>query len=355
MNLKKFEDTVKEYESISDKINLFLGMVKAMRGQPRTEENRNLLQNYQSSLTSLKARENEIEKELVQISNRRSDIYPIFSPPKTYGDVNNFDVKRVECIPIFSPNDKSTRLSHTWYVLKQSAQAEGWSKQTMKDVLFTRLKGEAIDYFLRYQNSDLDDIIQILGRRFEHHLKRSDFELELHRFQKAHPNEPLLKTIERLKYIIFSLYSDRSKDEQKILEREILRSKLRKIVPPEVWRNTIQKEKLKMELGESFDFLHEIQLQNKTYQESREDVLDLSAGLHAMSLKRPAPDSESGPPPAKKPNSPGVSPASSFTDLDKFGKQGHHSSDRQNQRASRDRQRSRFGNSQYLCLLKCHS
>ena len=140
-----------------------------------------------------------------------------------------------------------------------------------------------------------------MAKRFEPHLQKSDWEKELRNFQRQ-ANETLTKCIARLKFIIESLHADRPKHEREILEHEILRDKLRKLVPSSVWRSVSQIEKIRLETAEPFCLTTELELLEKSYQDSKVDE-DLTAGLHAMLGKRSGPPMESQVPP-KRSNSP---------------------------------------------------
>ena len=96
-------------------------------------------------------------------------------------------------------------------------------------VLFTRSKGITLEYFIKYENKSLDEIIMILGKRFENHLKKSYFEKSLKNFKRLQ-NESLLNCISRLEYLLSSLFCDKSETERKLLMKEFMRTELKKLV-----------------------------------------------------------------------------------------------------------------------------
>lgn len=284
LNIKRFNTVLKEYRNnrtIVASIKLQLESLKSIKKTPQIEI---VLKELEEELVYQKNLENQLELELEKISSRRSDIYPAFTMPDRYGRKGTYEYRRIEGIPIFNPNDKNTRLSHTWAQLKILAKApeNDWSKECMKSVLYNRLKGEAVDYFYEYRDSPLEDLIVILAKRFETHKKKSDFEEEFERFSRA-PKESLLACITRLQYIVRRMLCDNTDAEKRVMEKQFLRVKLKKLVPKTVWQQTISNENTRLEMGDTFDLIHEIQIAEKAYLESHgNSELDLITSLQAM-------------------------------------------------------------------------
>jgi hypothetical protein len=284
LNQKKFSEILREYhnnQTIVLSIRLQLESLKVAHKTPQIEK---VLKELELELKYQKDQENELEQELQKISSRRSDIYPAFTMPKRYGRKGTYEYERIEGIPIFNPDDKNTRLSHTWALIKSMALApeNDWSKECIKTVLYNRLKGEAVDYFIEYKDSPLEDLIIILSKRFEVHRKKSDFEDEFERFQKS-PKETLLACITRLQYIIRRMLCDNTTEEKRIMEKQFLRVKLKKLVPKTVWHQTLGLENTRLETGDNFDLVHEIQIAEKSYNESLgNDLNSLTTSLQLL-------------------------------------------------------------------------
>ena len=112
------------------------------------------------------------------------------------------------------------------------------------------------------------------------------------------------------KFIISSLHRDRPKHEKDILEKEILRSKLRKLIEKDTWRSVMQLEKVRLETGDQFDLITELELFEKSDNDCKLDD-DISTQLHATVLgKRPGSPIEREIP-YKRPNSPNAANTSS--------------------------------------------
>ena len=284
LNIKRFNEVLKEYRNnrtIVASIKLQLESLKSIKKTPQIEI---VLKELEEELIYQKKLENQLELELEKISSRRSDIYPAFTMPDRYGRKGTYEYRRIEGIPIFNPNDKNTRLSHTWAQLKilASAPENDWSKECMKSVLYNRLKGEAVDYFYEYRDFPLEELIAILGKRFETHKKKSDFEDEFEKFSRV-PKETLLACITRLQYIVRRMLCDNTDAEKQIMEKQFLRVKLKKLVPKPVWQQTLSLENTRLETGDTFDLIHEIQIAEKAYLESHgNSELDLITSLQAM-------------------------------------------------------------------------
>ena len=90
---------------------------------------------------------------------------PFYEPIGSFGTVDNFKYEQIEHLPIFDSSKKSSRFDHLWHTLKKLAKANNWSEDCVKDVLFSRLRGEICDYFLRYTHHGLDELVNILGKR----------------------------------------------------------------------------------------------------------------------------------------------------------------------------------------------
>ena len=298
LNIKQFNKVLKEYRNnrtIVASIKLQLESLKSIKKTPEIEI---VLKELEEELIYQKNLENQLELELEKISSRRSDIYPAFTMPDRYGRKGTYDYRRIEGIPTFNPNDKNTRLSHTWAQLKIAAAApeNDWSKECMKSVLYNRLKGEAVDYFYEYRDFPLEELIVILGKRFETHKKKSDFEEEFEKFSRT-PKETLLACITRLQYIVRRMLCDNTDAEKLIMEKQFLRVKLKKLVPKPVWQQTLSLENTRLETGNTFDLIHEIQIAEKAYLESHgNSELDLITSLQAMYTT----DTKKGP--SQKPN-----------------------------------------------------
>ena len=284
LNKKKFEQVNREYRTNQTIVASIKLQLESLKNVKRTSQIETVLKELEFELTYQKDLENKLELELQKISSRRSDIYPAFTMPERYGRKGTYDYRRIEGIPMFSPADKHTRLSHTWEMIKINALApeNDWSKECMKSILHNRLKGEAIDYYMEYKDYPLEDLIVILGKRFEQHKKKSDFEDDFEKFARS-PKESLLTCITRLEYIIRRMLCDNTPSEKLVMEKQFLRVKLKKLVPKQVWQSIISLENTRLELGESFDLVHEIQVAEKAYLESHgTSDLDLITSLQAM-------------------------------------------------------------------------
>lgn len=284
LNQKRFSEILREYhnnQTIVLSMRLQMESLKVVRKTPQIEK---VLKELEFEFKYQKELENKLELELQKISSRRSDIYPTLTMPKQYGCKGTYDCECIEGIPVFNPSDKNASLSHTWALLKSMALApeNDWSKACMKAVLFNRLKGEAIDYFLEYKSSPLEDILNILAKRFETHKKKSDFEGEFENFQRL-PKETLLACITRLQYIIRRMLSDNTTEEKHVMEKQFLRVKLKKLVPKVVWQQTLSLENTRLETGDSFDLVHEIQMAEKSYNDSHgNDLNSLTTSLQVL-------------------------------------------------------------------------
>ena len=284
LNQKKFSETLREYHNNQTIMLSIKLQMESLKNVQKTPQLAKVMKEIELELEYQKELEIKLESELQTISSRRSDIYPVFTMPKQYGRKGSYEYERIQGIPTFDPDDKNTRLSHTWELIKSMASApeNDWSKACMKSVLYNRLKGKAIDYFYEYRDSPLDELIQILGKRFETHETKADFENQYEKFSRS-PKETLLACITRLQYIIRRMSCDYTTEEKRVIEKQFLRAKLRKIVPKLVWQQTLSIENTRLETGESFDLIHEIQIAEKSYDESHDkDLNSLNTSLQKL-------------------------------------------------------------------------
>ena len=284
LNQKKFSETLREYHNNQTILISIRLQVESLRYAQKTPQIAKVMKEVELEFKYQKEQEVELELELQKISTRRSDIYPAFTMPNKYGSKGSYEYERIQGIPIFDPADKNTRLSHTWAQLKilASAPENDWSKECMKSVLYNRLKGEAVDYFYEYRDFPLEELIVILSKRFETHEKKADFEEQFESFERS-PKESLLSCITRLQYIVRRMLCDNTTMEKHVLEKQFLRVKLKKIIPKLVWQNIITLENTRLETGESFDLVHEIQIAEKCYDESfGKDLNSLNTSLQKL-------------------------------------------------------------------------
>ena len=114
------------------------------------------------------------------------------------------------------------------------------------------------------------------------HLKKADFEKQFEGFERS-PKESLLSCITRLQYIIRCMLCDNTDAEKHVMEKQFLPVKLKKIIPKLVWQNIITLENTRLETGESFDLVHEIQIAEKSYDESfGKDLNSLNTSLQKL-------------------------------------------------------------------------
>ena len=284
LNQKRFSKILREYHNNQTILLSIRLQVESLRYAQKTPQIAKVMKEVELEFKYQKEQEVELELELQKISTRRSDIYPAFTMPKRYGSKGSYKYERIQGIPIFDPADKNTRLSHTWAQLKilASAPENDWSKEGMKSVLYNRLKGEAVDYFYEYRDFPLEELIVILSKRFETHEKKADFEEQFESFERS-PKESLLSCITRLQYIVRRMLCDNTTMEKHVMEKQFLRVKLKKIIPKLVWQNIITLENTRLETGESFDLVHEIQIAEKSYDESfGKDLNSLNTSLQKL-------------------------------------------------------------------------
>ena len=284
LNQKRFSEILREYHNNQTILLSIRLQVESLRYAQKTPQIAKVMKEVELEFKYQKEQEVELQLELQKISTRRSDIYPAFTMPKKYGSKGSYEYERIQGIPIFDPADKNTRLSHTWAQLKilASAPENDWSKEGMKSVLYNRLKGEAVDYFYEYQEFPLEELIVILSKRFETHEKKADFEEQFESFERS-PKESLLSCITRLQYIVRRMLCDSTTMEKHVMEKQFLRIKLKKIIPKLVWQNVITLENTRLETGESFDLVHEIQIAEKSYDESfGKDLNSLNTSLQKL-------------------------------------------------------------------------
>ena len=267
--IKTFENTERHYRSICNKISYQKDRLAALDPKPTAEQIKLEAEWLIENLKHLYIKKSILQKELQNIASRTSDtIIPVFSMPENFGSVDIYELENIKGIPIFDPKQNSCRLSRTWYMLKKFAKSNKWSKSCLKNALSACLRGKAAEFYLTHQNRELGELIVILGNKFENHIRKSDFESKLNKFKKL-PKESLLKAISRLQYIINCLYCDLPVHEQKFLEEYFLREKLRKMVHNEVWESTILLQKLHENDEQTFDFVLNVQLQDKKYPKSK--------------------------------------------------------------------------------------
>jgi hypothetical protein len=267
--IKIFENTESHYRSICTWICFQEERLVALDSKPIAEQIKLGAEWLNENLKHLYSQKSILQKELETIASRTSDtIIPVFSMPENFGTVDVYECEHIKGIPIFDPNQNSCRLSRTWYMMKKFAKSNKWSKSCLKNVLSACLRGKAAEFYFSYQNRDLEELINILGKKFENHIRKSDFESKLNKFRML-PKESLLKAISRLQYIINCLYCDLPVHEQKFLEEYFLKEKLRKMVHNDVWESTILLQKLHEKDGQTFDFVLNIQLQDKKYPKSK--------------------------------------------------------------------------------------
>lgn len=267
--IKIFENTECLYRSICIDISFQEDRLVALGSKPSAEQIKLGAEWLIENLKHLYSEKSFLQKELQNIASRTSDtIIPVFSMPENFGSVDIYELENIKGIPIFDPKQNSCRLSRTWYMLKKFAKSNKWSKSCLKNALSACLRGKAAEFYLTHQNRELGELIIILGNKFENHIRKSDFESKLNKFKKL-PKESLLKAISRLQYIINCLYCDLPVHEQKFLEEYFLREKLRKMVHNEVWESTILLQKLHENDGQTFDFVLNVQLQDKRYPKSK--------------------------------------------------------------------------------------
>ena len=193
-----------------------------LKNEPASQTLLNSIDELKKDLRPLFTKQKELENELQMLSLQRNDLYPIFEPITDYGDKNNYDWKAIEGIPLFDCNDVNSKLSHTWHALKRFAKVHNLSKTCVKMILFMRLRGrDAINFYMRYDKEDLDKLILILGKRFEKHMTRIDFEKLLNDFVRL-PQESLVQACLRLEYIIDSIFCNKTEQERKVLKIEYL-------------------------------------------------------------------------------------------------------------------------------------
>ena len=223
-----------------------------------------------------------LEKEINALQDKmklkgkyQSDIYPVIPMPTNYGPNNSYEVDNYKSIPPFDPLKDNIKLLHLWQMLITTGEKhDKLSQSGFKNLLLSKLRGEAIDYFLCYQNDPLIQLIPKLIQRFDKRTRKSDYALEVRNFERRE-DESLLEAIQRLKYYLRNAYTNKSDLEMKFYEQNILEEKLQQgMVSKDIWKTVIKRKRRAQELEEDFDIEQACLLEEDIYKDCTTKVGD---------------------------------------------------------------------------------
>ena len=235
----------------------------------------------------LKRLETKLEDDMKRISNERAGVYPTYTLPERFGDVDiliSHDIGRV--VPQFNPKKEGSKVKLTLNMLNSLVRTENISKDCYKNLLLQACKGEAQDFIVDFSDQPLEDIVTLLIHRYEPQRTTQDNEEDLENFTRK-KGETLLMAITKLKALIYKLHHDKTPNELAALTLPILKTKLKPFVDPQVWDNACIAERKHSGVGKQFSFEIELQNQEKSTGRTWVPSATQQKAMHAMVAERP--------------------------------------------------------------------
>lgn len=287
LNIDSFSEIEYEYDQCNHQLSSWYLQLESLRYQAETQEILELLEEMENSIDKVKIRRNKLEIQLYKIAENKSDIYKKLKMPKRYGSNSGGKNlgEQIKHYHEFSPKDPDSRFSAVWNSLVQAGEnpdALDLNEEGYKNALLIKLKGEALDYFLTYMNKPLDELIHILGNRFEKYPQRAEWIKHIKTFKKE-PTETITQSLERLKFYIHKATLNKSDEEKRFLENTTILTKLKGVVSEEVWKKLMEDKMKAEEQGKYFQLLDSlIVAQHANDMEYQND--DFNIGLNTIDL-----------------------------------------------------------------------
>ena len=196
--------------------------------------------------------------------------YSDFKMPK-FGNKDSFQTESVKLFPIVS-SDEDISIKDLFTCLAEWAENEGLSESALKRAIFSRLRGPRAKSWLIYSKQPMKDAITsmiMLYDKMDSPLKYSNF---IKNF-KRNSDEDVQNSVGRLIHAINKYLEDRPIEEQKVIRKEILLSKLGIILSPRAYREIFRKLEQFQQLGSE---ISEKELLSAIY---TEDMFDKRANM----------------------------------------------------------------------------
>ena len=201
----------------------------------------------------------EINNELTDLANNIMNILEkqkldedeeyLDLPP--FGDEHRVDMREVEGLPKFNPENQKITLYQFWKKLSQFVKAKKMSEEATKSILSQTLLGIAFDIFDRNHDKSVKDIITQLRNRFGTFPTKASLLDQLSTFSRD-SNEPIRSAMNRFEYLLHNIYK-RDPHINQIVEGDC-KQKVRDLAHPEAKIQLDRKEAIATAQGQTLSY-----------------------------------------------------------------------------------------------------
>lgn len=201
-----------------------------------------------SSIVDQRTRLKELEKELVQLSQRKSPYYVAEIHMPKFGPNDRFDAEDIKVFPVVA-TDQDISIKDLFELLSGWAEDIGLSEKGLKRAMFSRLRGERAKAWLSYYKQPIKEAITSLSLLYDKNDSPLKYGNEIKNFTK-NPNEDIHNSVQRLIRSIDKYLENRPDHDKKVLRMEYIKEKLDKLLSPRALREVFRMIEEKHQLGE---------------------------------------------------------------------------------------------------------
>ena len=197
LNQTKFNEVEFRYQQVLNTLGSIELVVETIKNMPKNDDLKAKMQNVNQIVKINKDLEEKLEKEMSQIANKRSDVYPIMNLPQSFGSHDDFHNQFLNKLMPYEPKKGNSSLKHTWKVLLTAGEnrKHKLSELGYKNALLYLMRRDAYTFVKKYFNRPLSELVTLLANRFERQKSWSELNKELSSFQRV-PGDSLLQNLD---------------------------------------------------------------------------------------------------------------------------------------------------------------
>ena len=199
------------------------------------------------SIENQKKRLKQLTTKIKDLVSKKSPYFPSEIKMPRLGKKDSFNAEQIKLFPTVGSNEDIS-IKDLFLVLSEWAENEGLSEKGLKRAIFCRLRGGRAKSWLRYKDLPLKDAILSMINLHDRSESVMKYASQIKSFARQ-SGEDIQNSVERLLVSINKYLENKTVEEQKILRKEILISKLSGLLSQRGYLELERKMEEKRQIG----------------------------------------------------------------------------------------------------------